>query len=240
MKKVTLWQLFYTFFKIGLFTFGGGYAMISIMEKEVVAKRKWATDADMLDMLVIAESTPGVLAVNTATSIGYRTRGVLGAIVGTLGVVLPSFMIIFGLSFLIDAFQDNMWYKSAFYGIQVCVCYMIINAFVKMFRQLEKNIFNIILMLVAFGVCLFTTFNVIYIILCGAVIGLVYSLIMERHNNKKGNLPVTQLMEEKLDDKQSTQDTPTDDSAQHNTIDSLTENTTDAHNSTPNDSDKGE
>ena len=87
--RVSLWQLFYTFFKTGLFTFGGGYAMIAILEEELVAKRHWLTSQDMLDMLVIAESTPGVIAVNTATSVGYRVRGVLGAIIATLGVVLP-------------------------------------------------------------------------------------------------------------------------------------------------------
>ena len=109
MKKVSLWQIFITFFKTGLFTFGGGYAMISILEEELISKKRWITSADMLDMLVIAESTPGVIAVNTATSVGFRLRGILGAVIATLGVVLPSFVINTGLSFVIEANADNVW-----------------------------------------------------------------------------------------------------------------------------------
>ncbi len=171
--------------------------MVAIIEKEVVARKKWATDSDMLDILVIAESTPGVLAVNTATSIGYRTRGILGACVATLAVVLPSFLIIFALSFLIDAFQDNKWYKAAFAGIQVSVCVLIINAFTKMFKQLKRSVFDYVMMIAAFGVALFTSFSVIYIILCGGVIGLVYSLVAERvsKNKQQKELPQTALSE---------------------------------------------
>ena len=104
-KRVSLWQLFITFFKTGLFTFGGGYAMIAILEEELVSSKKWLTSQDMLDMIVIAESTPGVVAVNTATSVGFRMRGVLGAIIATLGVVLPSFLIITALTFVITSFD---------------------------------------------------------------------------------------------------------------------------------------
>ena len=113
MKKTSLWQLFATFFKTGLFTFGGGYAMIAILQDELVEKKKWITNQDMLDLIVVAESTPGVIAVNAATSIGYKTRGVLGSIIATLGIVLPSFLIISVLSYLVAAFQSNVWYQSA-------------------------------------------------------------------------------------------------------------------------------
>ncbi len=178
MKKnytATLWQLFSTFFKIGAFTFGGGYAMISIVEEEVVARRKWITSQDMLDLLVIAESTPGVIAVNTATSVGYRTHGVLGAIVATLGVVIPSFFIILGLSFAIEAFSDNVWYQAAFAGIQVCVLVLILNAFVKMGKQLKIDLYAIISLLVALAVTLFVDVNVVFIIIAGGVAGIIYS-----------------------------------------------------------------
>ena len=155
MKKTSLWQLFATFFKTGLFTFGGGYAMIAILQEELVDKKKWITNQDMLDMIVVAESTPGVIAVNTATSVGYKTRGVLGAIVATLGIVLPSFLIISLLSYLIDAFQSNIWYQSAFKGIQACVTVLVINAFTKMFKQIEHDAYNYVSFVVAFAIAAF-------------------------------------------------------------------------------------
>ena len=184
-KSVSLWQLFITFFKLGAFTFGGGYAMIAILEEELVSKKKWITSQDMLDMIVIAESTPGVIAVNTATSVGYKMRGVFGAIIATLGVVLPSFCIIFALSFAIEAFA----------GIQACVTILIVNAFIKMAKQLEKDVFSIVLLIVAFGIAAFTEFNVIFIILIGGVLGVVYSLIKESVSKKKSlaNQGETQL-----------------------------------------------
>lgn len=183
--EVTLWQLFVTFFKLGAFTFGGGYAMIALLEEELVAKKRWITSADMLDMVVIAESTPGVIAVNTATSVGYRTHGVSGAIIATLGVTLPSFVIIAALSFAIEAFQDNTWYQAAFTGIQACVGILIVNAFVKMAGQLERDWFSAILLLAAFACATFTKFNVIYLIMMGAVIGIAYTLIKNKVAQKK-------------------------------------------------------
>ena len=184
-KRTSLWQLFVTFFKTGLFTFGGGYAMISILEEELVSKKKWITNADMLDMLVIAESTPGVIAVNTATSVGFRVRGVLGAIIATLGVVLPSFLIITALTFFIKEFSDNVWYQAAFTGIQACVTILVINAFVKLAKQIERTWFSIVLLLASFAVAVFTDFDVIFIILIGGVLGVVYALIKERVDSKK-------------------------------------------------------
>ena len=195
--KVSLWQLFITFFKTGLFTFGGGYAMIAILEEELVAKKGWITSQDMLEMLVIAESTPGVIAVNTATSVGYRVRGIFGAILATLGVVLPSFIIITALSFVISEFQDNRWYKAAFTGIQACVTVLVFNAFIKMAKQVEWNWFSGIIMPAAFAVALFTNFDVIYVILIGGVLGIVYTLIADCVAKKK-SLPLEQS--DKLDD----------------------------------------
>lgn len=183
--EVSLWQLFWTFFKVGAFTFGGGYAMIAILEEELVAKKKWITSQDMLDIIVIAESTPGVIAVNSATSVGYRTHGVWGALVATLGVVLPSFAIIFGLSFALSAFQDNKWYKAAFTGIQACVTILIVNAFTKLSKQLEISVFSIVLLVAAFAVATFTNFNVIFVILIGGALGVIYKFILEKVSVKK-------------------------------------------------------
>ncbi len=201
--RVSLWQLFWTFFKTGLFTFGGGYAMIAVLEEELVTRRKWITSGDMLDMLVIAESTPGVIAVNTATGVGYRTRGVWGAIVATVGVVLPSFAIITALSFAIRALSDNLWYKAAFTGVQACVTVLVLNAFVKMFNQLERGWFSALLLVAAFNVALFTNFNVIFLILIGGAAGIVYALVADaivKRRNKP--LPIAQggRLEGKTDD----------------------------------------
>lgn len=195
MKKVSLWQIFITFFKTGLFTFGGGYAMIAILEEELITKKNWITSQDMLDMLVIAESTPGVIAVNTATSVGFRLRGVLGAIVATLGVVLPSFVIICGLSFVIELVADNKWYQAAFKGVQACVIVLIINAFLKMSKNIKRDWFNIVMLLAAFAIATFTRFDVSYLILIGGVLGLVYTLIADAVVKKKAakKLPVTEV-----------------------------------------------
>lgn len=159
--------------------------MIAILEEELVAKKNWITSADMLDMLVIAESTPGVIAVNTATSIGYRLRGVLGAILATLGVVLPSFVIICGLSFVIQLVEDNMWYQAAFKGVQACVIVLILNAFLKMSKNLPRDWFNTLLVVAAFAVATFTGFNVIFLIIIGGVLGVTYTLVAEAVANKK-------------------------------------------------------
>ena len=192
-KRVSLWQLFATFFKTGLFTFGGGYAMISILEEELVTNKKWITSQDMLDMLVIAESTPGVIAVNTATSVGYRVRGILGAIIATIGVVLPSFLIITALTFVIKEFSSNRWYQAAFTGIQACVTILVINAFVKLAKQIERSWFSIVLLIASFAVAVFTDFDVILIILIGGVLGIVYSLIVEQIGKKrKKDLPLAE------------------------------------------------
>ena len=181
MKKTSLWQLFATFFKTGLFTFGGGYAMIAILQEELVEKQKWITNQDMLDLIVVAESTPGVIAVNTATSVGYKTRGVFGAIVATLGVILPSFLIISVLSYLVAAFQSNVWYQSAFRGIQACVTVLVVNAFTKMVKQINRDVYNYIALAVAFVVAAFTEFNVIFLILAGAIGGLLVTLLPKKH-----------------------------------------------------------
>ncbi len=179
--------------------------MISILEEELVAKKKWITTQDMLDMLVIAESTPGVIAVNSATSIGYRMRGVWGAIIATIGVVLPSFVIITALSFFLRWFSGNVWYKAAFAGIQACVTILVVNAFVKMFRQLERGWFSAIILAASFNVALLTDFNVIYLILIGGVLGIVYTLIADAvAKNKNKRLPLESF--EAQDDSSSQED----------------------------------
>lgn len=183
MKKFkTILKLFLVMFKIGLFTFGGGYAMIAIIERELVERKKWIEHDEYLDMVAIAESTPGPIAINSATYIGYKIGGVIGSIFATLGVVLPSFIIIFVISLFFDKFLEFEWVRFAFRGIQACVSYLILSAGIKMFKGLKKSPLNLVLCVVTAG-CLITlsllavSFSSIFYILIGGVIGLTVYLI---------------------------------------------------------------
>ena len=183
MKRFkTLLSLFLTMFKIGLFTFGGGYAMIAIIERELVEKKNWLTSEEYLDVVAIAESTPGPLAINSATYIGYKISGFFGSVFATLGVVLPSFTIIFIISFFFEAFLSLKWVQYAFRGIQACVVYLILSAGIKMFKQLKMNLFNIIVFALAL-ICLvvFSIFSIkfssVFYILIGGGISLIFYII---------------------------------------------------------------
>lgn len=172
--------------------------MISILQEELVVRKKWISAEDFADMVVIAESTPGVIAVNTATSVGYRLRGVLGAIIGTLGVILPSFVIISALSYLINTLQDNTWYKSAFAGVRACVIVLVLNAFVNLGKQMDKDVFSVSLAVISFALVSFVNldaigFDVIYLIIFGGIVGVVISLCKNSHtNNQSDDLPLQQ------------------------------------------------
>ena len=183
MKKLkTLFALFFAMFKIGLFTFGGGYAMIAIIERELVERKKWIEHEEFLDVIAIAESTPGPLAINSATYIGYKIGGVLGSVFATLGVVLPSFTIIYLISLVFDKFLSLVWVQYAFRGIQACVAFLILSAGFKMLKKLKKNVFNVVFITLTIG-CLvgFSLFAIdfssIFYILIGGVVGLTVYLI---------------------------------------------------------------
>ena len=142
-KFKTCLMLFLVMFKIGLFTFGGGYAMISLLESELVAKRKWLGSDEFLNVVAIAESTPGPVAINAATYVGYKLAGFWGSLSATVAVALPSFSIIFLISLFFDAFLSLKYVAYAFDGIQVCVIFLILSAGVKMLIKLEKTVWNI-------------------------------------------------------------------------------------------------
>ena len=144
-KFKTCLKLFLVLFKIGLFTFGGGYAMISLLENEFVAKRKWLGNDEFLNVVAIAESTPGPVAINAATYVGYKLAGFWGSLSATVAVALPSFAIIFLISLFFDAFLSLKYVAYAFDGIQVCVIFLILNAGMKMLLKLEKNVWNILI-----------------------------------------------------------------------------------------------
>jgi len=176
-KAKQLLQLFLTFFKIGAFTFGGGYAMISVIERETVDKRKWVTNQDILDMIVIAESTPGVIAVNSATFIGYKICGVLGGIVATFGAVLPSFLIITAISLFFSDFRENQYVNAAFKGVRCAVAVLILNAVSSLAKPMKKNAFTVMVAVAAFLAATFLDFDVIWLILVGGIIGIVLSAV---------------------------------------------------------------
>ena len=177
-------ELFRVFFKIGLFTFGGGLAMISLISREVVENKKWITEKQMGDIIIIAESTPGAIAINTATYVGYKTAGVLGSLFATLGVVLPSLIIISVIYVFFDLFKANEWFAAAFKGIRAAVIVLFVSAFFKLFKPMEKNPVTLAAAAVVFFVALFTDFGSIYLILAGGAIGVTYFIIRARRNRK--------------------------------------------------------
>ena len=174
--------LFLSFFKIGLVTFGGGYAMIAIIERDLVEKKKWITHEEFLDVIAIAESTPGPLAINSATYIGYKIAGVLGSAFATLGVVLPSFIIIFVISLFFDKFMSFTYVQYAFRGIQACVAFLILSAGIKMLKHVKKTPLNVILICLTAG-CLIAfslfaiKFSSVFYIFIGAFVGFVAYII---------------------------------------------------------------
>lgn len=176
-SKHSLLELFFTFLKIGALTFGGGYAMMPIMRKEVVEKKQWANDEDILKILIISESTPGVLAVNSATFIGYKLAGFKGSVVATLGVMIPSVFIISLISLFIIEFKELTWVSSAFLGIQVGVAILILKAALKLAKKIRFNLFAIIILFFALITALLTSINVLYLLVTGALLGIFYGLI---------------------------------------------------------------
>jgi chromate transporter len=181
MKKATkLLRLFWTFFKIGAFTFGGGYAMIPLIQRETVEKQKWISDEDILEIIAIAESTPGPIAINSATFVGYRTCGVLGAAAATLGVVLPSFVIILLISFVLQQFQHLTAVQYAFQGIRAGVLALLIKALWSMYQKSPKGWAAYIVMGAAFVLTAFFKVNILFVIIGCAVFGIVSAKIMEK------------------------------------------------------------
>ena len=178
--------------KIGLFTFGGGYAMIALLENEFVTKRKWINNDEFTDMVAIAESTPGPIAINSATYIGFKMGGVLGSILCTIAVCIPSFIIIYLISLFFNAFIQIQWVAAAFKGIQICVIFLILSAGIKMLIKIKKTVFNIIVM-AATVVCMVllsvfaVDFSSIFYILISGVLGLsIYLIKLLISKKKKG------------------------------------------------------
>lgn len=180
MKKYI--NLFLTMLKIGFFTFGGGYAMLALLENEFITKKKWMDKDEFLNMVAIAESTPGPIAINAATYIGYKSAGFCGAISSTVGVCIPSFAIIYAISLFFDAFLSLTLAAYAFKGIQIGVVYLILSAGLKMLKSIKKTPLNIVIMLTV-GACTVTfsvfaiKFSTIFYILLSGAVGVFFYLI---------------------------------------------------------------
>ena len=176
-------DLFLTFGKIGTFTFGGGYAMIPLIQREVVETKQWITDDDVLEILAIAESTPGPIAINSATFVGYRAAGILGSVCATVGVVLPSFVIILILSFVLRQFQEIQAVQYAFQGIRAGVLALLVKALWTMYKKSPKGWPAYVVMGASFVLTAVLDINVLFVIIGCAVFGLVTSLYLERRAN---------------------------------------------------------
>ena len=183
MKKLkSLFSLFLTTIKIGLFTFGGGYAMIPFFENEFVNKNKTMDKNEFMDLVTIAESTPGPISINFSTYIGFKIAGFWGALIATIGVCLPSFILIYLISLFFSSFLEIAWVSATFKGIQVCVVFLIFSAGFKIFKHLSKTPLNLILFLITFG-CMITfsllsiKFSSIFYILIVVVCFIIFQLI---------------------------------------------------------------
>ena len=168
-----LLSLFLSFAKVGVMTFGGGYAMIPILEREIVENRKWASSEELMDYYAVGQCTPGVIAVNTATFIGYKVAGPAGGVAATLGVVFPSVLIICLIAGILTNFADIPAVKSAFTAIRVCVCVLIFNAVVKLWKGAVKDKAGLVLFLIVFVLSLFFDISPVVFVLFCALAGLV-------------------------------------------------------------------
>lgn len=173
----TYLELFKVFFKIGAFTFGGGYAMIPLIEEEIVSVKGWVEKEDMIDMLAVSQSIPGAIAINTSTLVGYKVAGKLGAIFATLGVILPSFMIITLIAMFFSKIAESTLVETIFSGISGAVIVLIFLAAVKMLKIAIKDVLSIILVILTVLIVLFTDVSPIYIIMAGGLSGIIlYSI----------------------------------------------------------------
>jgi len=167
-----LWTLFATFAKVGAMTFGGGYAMLPILQREVVDSKGWATEEELMDYYAIGQCTPGIIAVNTATFIGVKYKGILGGIFATLGVVFPSLVIISAIAGILTEFSHLVWVQDAFAAIRVCVCVLIFNAVRKLLKKAVVDVWSLLIFLAVFAASIFTSLSPVVYVVLAAVAGI--------------------------------------------------------------------
>lgn len=177
-----LLDLYVTFFRVGIMTFGGGYAMLPLLQAEVVEKHRWATEEELLNYFAVGQCTPGIIAVNTATFIGYKRGKIPGGILATLGVVSPSIVIILVIAGILNQFADNVWVGHAFAGIRVAVCALVLKSIIGLWKNGIKNKAGILLFLLAFVLIAFVGVSSVWIVIFAIVLGLVLQVGRERKN----------------------------------------------------------
>lgn len=174
-----LWDLFFTFAKVGVMTFGGGYAMLPILQREVVENKGWATEEELADYFALGQCTPGVIAVNTATFIGSKKKGVIGGIIATLGVVFPSFFIISLIATVLTSFSELTVVKHAFAGIRCAVVVLIFNSVIKLFKGAVKDYYTLFIFLAVFLVSLFTSISTVWFVIAAALAGIIVNSLLK-------------------------------------------------------------
>ena len=179
-------KLFFTFFRIGAFTFGGGYAMLPMLEREIVVKNKWATMDEIMDYFAIGQCTPGIIAVNTATFIGYKQKKIPGGIIATLGVVAPSVIIISLIATILHGISDNPIVQHAFTGIGVAVCAILLQAIIKLAKSGVKDTFTLIVALCSLCLSLFLKLSPIIIVVLVGIAGIVYKSSTAKKHSTNG------------------------------------------------------
>ncbi len=180
-----LWELFIVFAKIGGFTFGGGYAMLPILQREVVENRNWATYEELMDYYAIGQCTPGIIAVNTATFIGYKRKGIIGGIVATIGCVFPSLVIIMIIAAFINSFTHIVWVQHALAGIRVCVCVLVLDAVIKLAKKSLIDAATYLIFAAVVIASLFTDVASFIWIVCAGAAGVIIKTLMERSKAQK-------------------------------------------------------
>ena len=183
-----LWELFITFARIGGFTFGGGYAMLPMLQKEVVENKGWATEEDLMDYYAVGQCTPGIIAVNTATFVGYKRKGIIGGIVATLGVIAPSLVIIMIITAFINNFAQIPLVQHALAGVRVCVCVLVFDAVIKLAKKslvdaATYGIFGAVILL-----ALFSGIPTYLLVVLAGLAGVIIKSLMERNRNKEASL----------------------------------------------------
>ena len=176
-EKTKLINLYWSFFKIGGLTFGGGLTMLPMLEYELVNKRDWVTEDELLDCYAIGQCTPGIIAVNTATFVGYKKRGVIGGIFSTLGMVSPSIIIITVVALFLRSFMDNVWFQHALMGVRGVVCALMLNTVLNLGKKSLKSAFAWIIAALMLVLALFSPVPTIILVLCAAVSGIVYDAV---------------------------------------------------------------
>lgn len=175
-----LLKLFCVFFKLGLFTFGGGYAMLPLIQREVVEKEKWVTEEEVMNYFAVSQCTPGVIAVNTATFIGHKRKGVAGGIVATIGVVFPSIIIITFIAMFLRQFAELEWVQHAFNGIRVAVAVLILNAVIKFWKSGVKGAFGVVVFAAAFCLSILFDISSVFVVIGAIAAGIVSGKWKER------------------------------------------------------------